>query len=120
MLKQITPEEIEIARRYHRFYLALQLRDLCNEVPVHRVARKYDMPRGSVQNLAQTCQGFAAGMIKFCECMGWGFVATLPSPITTKKCLSRKVVANRFGSGSWQQRWTTSPTDYEPGQEPTC
>ena len=79
MLKQTTPEEIETARRYHRFYLALQLRDLCNEVPVHRIARKYDMPRGSVQNLAQTCQAFASGMIKFCECMGWGFVDNLPS-----------------------------------------
>jgi DNA polymerase theta len=34
------------------------------------------MPRGSVQSLAQTCQGFAAGMIKFCETMGWGLVRT--------------------------------------------
>jgi DNA polymerase theta len=32
------------------------------------------MPRGSVQTLAQTCEGFAAGMIKFCETMGWGCV----------------------------------------------
>lgn len=43
-------------------------------MPIHRVAQKYDMPRGSVQTLAQTCQGFAAGMIKFCETMGWGWV----------------------------------------------
>lgn len=71
-LKESTPEEKVTALRYHRFYLALQLRDLCNEMPVHRVARKYDTPRGNVQNLAQTCQGFAAGMIKFCEHMGWG------------------------------------------------
>lgn len=71
-LPETTAEEQEIARRYHRFYLALQLRDLCNEVPIHRVALKYDVPRGSVQSLAQTCQGFAAGMVKFCEVMGWG------------------------------------------------
>ncbi|KAK3300942.1 uncharacterized protein B0H64DRAFT_27338 [Chaetomium fimeti] len=74
-LKESTPKEKENARRYHRFYLALQLRDLCNEKPIHRVAEKYDMPRGSVQTLAQTCQGFAAGMIKFCETMGWGAMA---------------------------------------------
>ncbi|KAK4043634.1 P-loop containing nucleoside triphosphate hydrolase protein [Parachaetomium inaequale] len=74
-LRETTPAEKENARRYHRFYLALQLRDLCNEVPIHRVAQKYDMPRGSVQTLAQTCQGFAAGMIKFCETMGWGAMA---------------------------------------------
>ncbi|KAL6895581.1 hypothetical protein HDV57DRAFT_512156 [Trichoderma longibrachiatum] len=74
-LKENTPEEKELARVYCRFYLALQLRDLCNEIPIHVVARKYDSPRGSVQTLAQTCQGFAAGMIKFCEQMGWGVMA---------------------------------------------
>lgn len=71
-LRENTPEEKELARVYRRFYLALQLRDLCNEMPIHMVARKYDSPRGSVQTLAQTCQGFAAGIIKFCEHMGWG------------------------------------------------
>ncbi|AEO53975.1 hypothetical protein MYCTH_2114843 [Thermothelomyces thermophilus ATCC 42464] len=75
ILRESTAEEKEMARRYRRFYLALQLRDLCNEMPIHRVAEKYDMPRGSIQNLAQTCQGFAAGMIKFCEMMGWGAMA---------------------------------------------
>lgn len=71
-MKETTAEEKEVALRYRRFYLALQLRDLCNEVPIHRVAQKYGTPRGAVQNLSQTCQGFAAGMIKFCEYMGWG------------------------------------------------
>nr|XP_036585735.1 DNA polymerase theta subunit [Colletotrichum truncatum]KAF6795786.1 DNA polymerase theta subunit [Colletotrichum truncatum] len=70
-LRETTPEEKEIVRVHRRFYLALQLRDLCNEIPIHTVARKYDVPRGAVQNLSQTCHGFAAGMIKFCEHMGW-------------------------------------------------
>lgn len=74
-LAERTPEEIEVARVYKRFYAALQLRDLCSEVPVHAVARKYEIPRGSVQTLAHTCHGFAAGMIKFCERMGWGALA---------------------------------------------
>lgn len=74
-MKTETTAEKEVARIYHRFYLALQLRDLCNEMPVHRVAQKYTMPRGTVQTLAQSCQGFAAGMIKFCEQMGWGVMA---------------------------------------------
>ena len=43
-------------------------------MPVHIVARKYGVYRGLIQNLAQTCQGFAAGMIKFCERMGWGML----------------------------------------------
>ncbi|KAF4983015.1 hypothetical protein FZEAL_1487 [Fusarium zealandicum] len=73
--RETSQEEKQIARIHRRFYLALQLRDLCSEVPIHIVARKYDVPRGTVQNLSQTCQGFAAGMIKFCEQMGWGVMA---------------------------------------------
>ncbi|KAI0842100.1 P-loop containing nucleoside triphosphate hydrolase protein [Hypoxylon sp. FL0890] len=76
-LKETTPQEKETARIYRRFYLALQLRDLCNEMPIHVVSHKYDMPRGAVQTLSQTCQGFAAGMIKFCEQMGWGAMAAV-------------------------------------------
>ncbi|VTT70701.1 unnamed protein product [Fusarium fujikuroi] len=74
-LRETTPEEKQVARVHRRFYLALQLRDLCNEIPIHIVARKYDVPRGMVQNLSQTCQGFAAGMIKFCQQMSWGVMA---------------------------------------------
>lgn len=69
-----TVEEIRQERIYRRFYTALQLRDLCNEVPVHLVARKYDVPRGAVQSLAQMCEGFAAGMMQFCDKMGWGML----------------------------------------------
>jgi replicative superfamily II helicase len=76
-MKESTAEEIEIARVYKRFYAALQLRDLCNEMPIHVVAHKYDVPRGSIQNLAQACHGFAAGMIKFCQRMDWGALAAV-------------------------------------------
>ena len=73
-LPETTPEEIRIARVYRRFYTALQLRDLCNELPIHVVARKYEVPRGFVQTLAQICEGFGAGMIRFCDKMGWGLL----------------------------------------------
>ncbi|KAI9773041.1 MAG: hypothetical protein M1835_006207 [Candelina submexicana] len=76
-LKENTAEEISAARIHRRFYAACQLRDLCNELPVHEVARKYSIDRGFVQNLSQTCQGFASGMIKFCERMGWGMLAAV-------------------------------------------
>ncbi|MCJ1479789.1 hypothetical protein MMC13_008475 [Lambiella insularis] len=76
-LPETTSQEIDTARIYRRFYAALQLRDVCNEAPIHAVATKYETPRGFVQNLAQTCEGFAAGMIKFCERMGWGMLASV-------------------------------------------
>jgi len=43
-------------------------------MPIHVVARKYEVPRGFVQTLAQICEGFAAGMITFCDKMGWGML----------------------------------------------
>lgn len=70
-------EEVEKARIYRRFYAAFQLRDICNEMPIHAVARKYDISRGVVQVLAQNCHLFAAGMIKFCERMQLGPLAGL-------------------------------------------
>ncbi|OCT54002.1 putative DNA polymerase theta [Cladophialophora carrionii] len=69
-LKENTADEIRLARVYRRTYSAFQLRDLCNEMPVHEVSLKYSVPRGQVQTLSQNCHGFAAGMIKFCERMG--------------------------------------------------
>ncbi|CAG8957860.1 hypothetical protein HYFRA_00000200 [Hymenoscyphus fraxineus] len=77
ILPEKTTQQQETARIYRRFYSALQLRDLCNEMPIHAVARKYDIPRGIVQNLAQTCHGFAAGMVRFCTRMGWGALAAV-------------------------------------------
>lgn len=76
-MKESTSVEIEIVRTYRRFYVALQLCDLYNEMLIHEVARKYDLPRGIAQNLAQTCHGFAASMIKFCERMNWGALAAV-------------------------------------------
>ena len=76
-LPEGTPDEVRTARVYRRSYAAFQLRDLCNEVPIHVVAKKYDIPRGFVQTLAQTCEGFAVGMISFCDRMGWGMLKSV-------------------------------------------
>ncbi|OAP59495.1 hypothetical protein AYL99_06793 [Fonsecaea erecta] len=76
-LKENTAEEIHLARIYRRAYCAFQLRDLCNEMPIHEISLKYSVPRGQVQTLAQSCHGFAAGMIKFCERMDWGMLGAV-------------------------------------------
>ena len=60
------------------------LRDLCNEVPIQAVAHKYSIPRGFVQTLAQTCEGFAVGMVLFCERMNWTMLKSLLSHMTDR------------------------------------
>jgi replicative superfamily II helicase len=76
-LKENTKEEMSRARTYRRAFAAFQLRDLCNEVPIQRISPRYSVPRGFVQNLAQTFHGFASGIIKFCERIGWGMLAAV-------------------------------------------
>ena len=43
-------------------------------MPIHAVARKYQVSRGSVQTLSQICEGFAGGVVRFCNQMGWGML----------------------------------------------
>ena len=76
-LPTTTPEEILTARIYHRFYTALQLRAICNEEPIHKIASRFRTTRGFVQSLSTTCHSFAAGIIKFCERLGWGMLAAV-------------------------------------------
>ncbi|KAL8945990.1 MAG: hypothetical protein Q9222_007556, partial [Ikaeria aurantiellina] len=76
-LPEDNEDEAKIARIYRRFYAAFQLRDLCHEISIPSIARKYDIPRGFVQTLAQTCEGFAAGMIHFCEALDWGMMKSV-------------------------------------------
>ena len=68
-LPERTEDEIRAARIYRRVYSTFALRDICNEIPINTISLKYSLPRGTIQNLAQTCHGFAAGMIKFCRRM---------------------------------------------------
>ncbi|KAL4942165.1 hypothetical protein BDV06DRAFT_212058 [Aspergillus oleicola] len=76
-MKENTPEQMTQARIYRRAYTAFQLRDLSNEVPLQVIANRYNIPRGGVQTLAQQCHGFAAGIVKFCQRMGWGMLAAV-------------------------------------------
>ena len=50
-MKESTPEEANMVGIYRRAYCAFQLRDLCNEVPIHNISLKFAIPRGSFQNL---------------------------------------------------------------------
>ncbi|KAF3399553.1 DNA polymerase theta [Talaromyces pinophilus] len=75
--KEDDPKQLQLSRIYRRAYAAFQLRDLSNEIPLSTIASRYNVPRGVVQTLAQTCHGFAAGMVKFCQRMGWGMLAVV-------------------------------------------
>lgn len=56
---------------HRRFFASLMLKELINEVPIYEISQKYDVARGFVQNLANSCKGFAHTTSTFCKKMGW-------------------------------------------------
>ena len=77
-LPERTENELRTARMYRRVYSTFALRDICNETPINTISLRYNLPRGTIQNLAQSCHGFAAGMIKFCQRMATPITHTPP------------------------------------------
>jgi hypothetical protein len=54
-----------------RFYTALILNDLVNEVPFSAVLNKYSCQKGFLQTLQQSSSTFASMMTIFCNKLGW-------------------------------------------------
>lgn len=56
---------------HKRFYTALALQDLVNEIPLPEVANKFQCPRGFLQGLQQAAATFAGMVTSFCHQLGW-------------------------------------------------
>ncbi|XP_063592844.1 DNA polymerase theta-like [Penaeus indicus] len=56
---------------HQRFYTALALHELVQEVPLNTVARKYAATRGMLQSLQQSAATFAGMVTVFCNRLGW-------------------------------------------------
>lgn len=62
---------------HRRFYTALALQELVNEVNVNTVAAKYQCSRGMLQSLQQMASTFAAVVAAFCTALNWGLLALI-------------------------------------------
>ncbi|KAK7072181.1 hypothetical protein SK128_021895, partial [Halocaridina rubra] len=56
---------------HQRFYTALALHELVQEVPLNVVANKYGAARGMLQSLQQSAATFAGMVTVFCNRLGW-------------------------------------------------
>ncbi|XP_042229545.1 DNA polymerase theta-like isoform X2 [Homarus americanus] len=56
---------------HQRFYTALALHELVQEVPLNTVAEKYGACRGMLQSLQQSAASFAGMVTVFCNRLGW-------------------------------------------------
>ncbi|KAJ1521532.1 hypothetical protein ONE63_003193 [Megalurothrips usitatus] len=62
---------------HRRFYAALALHDLVNEVPLNTVAAKFNCTRGMLQSLQQSAATYAGMVTSFCHRLGWSSVELL-------------------------------------------
>lgn len=56
---------------HKRFYAALALNDLANEVPLYEVSKKFKVNKGVLQSLQQSASSFAGMLTTFCNRLGW-------------------------------------------------
>ncbi|XP_063716412.1 DNA polymerase theta-like [Symsagittifera roscoffensis] len=62
---------------HKRFYSALVLLDLINEVPLNEVSAKFSVSRGQLQTLQQSAATFSGMVTVFCHRLGWKNLAML-------------------------------------------
>lgn len=60
-----------------RFYTALALQELVNEVNINSVAAKYKFTRGQLQSLQQMASTFAGVVTHFCTALNWNLLALI-------------------------------------------
>ncbi|XP_037904628.1 DNA polymerase theta [Hermetia illucens] len=64
---------------HKRFYTALALQELVNEVPLNAVSEKYKCSRGLLQSLQQMSSTFAGIVTSFCNALNWTMLALIVS-----------------------------------------
>lgn len=62
---------------HKRFYIALALQELVNEVPLSKVAGKYKCSKGMLQTLQQMASTFAGIVTSFCTALNWDLLAMI-------------------------------------------
>ncbi|XP_012160490.1 DNA polymerase theta isoform X2 [Ceratitis capitata] len=63
--------DYKLMQIHKRFYTALALQELVNEVPINIVAAKYKCTRGMLQSLQQMSSTFAGIVTAFCNSLQW-------------------------------------------------
>ncbi|KAL1139725.1 hypothetical protein AAG570_006703 [Ranatra chinensis] len=69
---------------HKRFYTALALQDLINEVPLKEVSQKYDCNKGMLQSLQQSASTFAGMVHHFCKRLGWGGLEVIVAELSQR------------------------------------
>ena len=66
-----TAQQLEILRIHRRFYTALVLQELMNEIPLPVISKRYKINKGMLQSLQNSSATFAGMLTVFCHKLGW-------------------------------------------------
>ncbi|UMM22140.1 hypothetical protein L5515_003507 [Caenorhabditis briggsae] len=78
ILEQLQGKRNQKALQVHiRFFSALALFDLINEMSIYQVSNKYRIPRGCLQTLQSQSATYAAMIVAFCLRLGWTYLKAL-------------------------------------------
>lgn len=103
----------EKERIYRRFWIALIINDLINEMPLMKICTKYRVSKSVVQQAQRAVAQFAGVMSIFCQELGYDNIAALVHPLESRinfSCqrdlleliklnISRPVARSLFNSG---------------------
>lgn len=70
-------EDFHLLAVHKRFYIALALQDLVNEVPIAEVASKFKIKRATLQTLQQSASAFAGTVTNFCDSLEWNLMVLI-------------------------------------------
>ena len=83
-LRMTDPEQRKSLAIHQRFYTALALHDLVNEMPLHKVASKFGATKGMLQSLQQAASTFSGMVTVFCDRLGWNNLELLIGQFQTR------------------------------------
>jgi len=72
-----TPEEDKKISKYRKFWTALILLRLCEETPLSKIQRRFDVPPGRLQQLQGSAASFATSVASFCAKINWTSMSLL-------------------------------------------
>lgn len=76
-MRAVKKVDYKLMQIHKRFFIALALQELVNELPITEVAIKYKMSRGILQSLQQMAGTFAGIVTAFCNSLNWTMLAVI-------------------------------------------
>ncbi|KNH07625.1 DNA polymerase theta-like protein [Perkinsela sp. CCAP 1560/4] len=73
-----------VRERHRRFYVALALQDIINEVPHKDIQTRFSLDRNSIAKLMESSSTVSSRLSIFCRCMNWWLLSAASDHLATR------------------------------------